>query len=60
MRALHIEELVRPNGLRGEIVSFRVRWETMACIDAFAKERSLTRSDAMRQLLRDGLEANGW
>ena len=60
MPTLHIEELVRPFGVRGEIVSFRVRWETMSCIDSFARELNLSRSDAMRHLLRKGLEAEGW
>lgn len=59
--AAKMEEMVRRGDMRGEIMAFRARWESVACIDAFGKAKGITkRSDVLRYLIARGLEAEGW
>jgi len=55
-----MEPLVRPHGLKQEVLAVRLIWSSIACIDAYARERGWTRSDATRYLIAKGLEAEGW
>jgi len=55
------ESMVKPGGKgRREVISFRLYPEFVATVDFFARERNLSRSDAVRHLLVKGLESEGW
>lgn len=60
MSTYQMEELVRPDGVKPEVLAVRMRWESKECVRAFAKDMGLSLSDSVRLLLRDGLKANGY